>query len=353
VIVRRAHIHDYALPYRRPLIMLGKEHDERRGSILFLENENGVRGFGDMPPFPGLSMETLAQARQQARAFFPRLHKKNIAKIKDINDALPGELLPSVRFAIESALLDLWATASGRTMAELFHPRPLVRIRINALLTDPAQTAEAIEGTIAAGYRAVKIKVGRGDIDAEAKMVNTVRRITPAVISIRLDANRAWSFDEALRFAAAIRDCEIEYIEEPLRNWRDLGRYHDATGLPTALDESLRDCLSSPPRGVAAFVIKPGVDGGVFDVIRLIKLARGKGIKPVLSSPFLSAVGLNMALNLAAAFISQHEVTGLGTFDFLQDDFLNSPIKVERGALDVAAFGRALDVLRIEESGNE
>ena len=352
MIIRKAYIHHYALPFRRPYVVGKLNLLKRRGCILALHDKSGHTGFGDIAPFEGLSAETLHQARIQLERIVPHLADLEIHQVMDIEKALPDGLYPSVLFGLQSALLDLWARSHKMRIAELFQAKPIGHVRINALIADRQTAHEQAQEILAKGYNAVKIKVGR-NLFAEIDMLCELEKIFADKIAVRLDANRAWDFETAVYFSKRIQSCKFEYFEEPLKNSRHLGHFYRVAGVHTALDESLKWFAADPPSGVAAFIIKPGVDGGVFDVIGLIKQARKKSIKPVISNPFLSAIGLNMALNIAAAFVLPDEAMGLGALDFLEADFLQSPISVEQGALDVAAFGSALDVKRIVEARHE
>lgn len=107
--------------------------------------------------------------------------------------------------------------------------------------------------------RVMKVKVG-GAVGPSTDAARTLRSLRglPAGFSLRLDANQAWSTDEALCFASALAEggcgaegrgdggtCAgvgaVEYIEEPLRNPRMLREFWERSGggLPYALDESL------------------------------------------------------------------------------------------------------------------
>ena len=97
---------------------------------------------------------------------------------------------------------------------------------------------------------------------ADATRSLELLRGSPKGSTLRLDANQAWTMDEALCFSAALAAesdvgvipdgsgvhmaarpelGSVEYIEEPLRNPRSLGKFWELSGrtLPYALDESL------------------------------------------------------------------------------------------------------------------
>lgn len=340
--INDARIIHFALPMRRPIVMMGREISERHGAILSIKDNVGNHGLGEISPFPGLSRESLQQALQQLKAFVPILSNTPGIDFESIK-TLTSDLFPSVRFGVESALIHLQANKNRTSIGGLLASDPLGTINVNALVTGEQNLVQEIEDIRQKKYKAVKIKVGRDKIEQEIKFVRSVRQKLGPEIAVRLDANRAWNLDNALLFAHSVKDCGIEYIEEPLKEASFLETFFDETGMPIALDESLTlVSAANPPRGTHAFIIKPGVHGGVFDVMELIKAAACQNIEPVLSSPFLSAVGVMTALNIAAAFTRSSSVMGLGLEDFFLHDMLTKTIGVSAGAITIREFNDAV-----------
>ena len=101
-----------------------------------------------------------------------------------------------------------------------------------------------------------------------------------------------------------------------------LHEFYQTTHMPVALDETLSvlRCAVSTPGccaptlaangGVAAYVIKPMIIGGVLASLDWITEARSLGKKAVISSAFESPIGLKVLKALAAL---TGQVPGLGT----------------------------------------
>ncbi|CAN0479798.1 unnamed protein product, partial [Ectocarpus sp. 8 AP-2014] len=178
-----------------------------------------------------------------------------------------------------------------------------------------------------AGPRVLKVKVGgiAGPSEDAARTVQLLRESGSSGSSssssisstLRLDANQAWTMDEALQFSAALGDAAATgaapaYIEEPLREARSLGKFWERSGgiVPYALDESLamgREKFTDKLEGCAAFVVKVSVVGGLSRSARLCGLARRLGAEAVLSSAFETGVGLAHASILASCFTTPGE----------------------------------------------
>ena len=320
---------------------------ERRGLLVGLRAGSGEVGWGECAPLPGFSRESLTEAHESIITLIesigeysldPRLFADPAGPVHRALDA--AEPAPSVRFALDLALWDLGSQALSKTLAEAMVDEPAVALPINGLLTGTRKEILK-EGSrmAAAGYRALKLKVGRGDLLDEAALVRELRDAIGPGIEIRLDANRAWSEDEARRFADAVRPADIAYVEEPLREsdlaalpllWMD-------TGLPIALDETVQI-----PQGealirgwVAAVILKPSLVGGVGRILDLAARAHEAGARPILSSAYESGVGLRGVIALAAA--AGAEPAGLDTARRMADHTLATPLPLDRPFIDVGA----------------
>lgn len=356
MLLRRFDIIPYRLRLVKPLVMKGQTLQEREGLIIRLEDEDGFFGLGEIAPFPGLHHESMPAAAAQVAEMQARLNgcriPDNLLPLAHGFDGWLGEenLFPSVRFGLEMALLNLLADRAAQPLAALLNPQYRTTVSLNALFAGGREDLERdIPALAAEGYRAIKIKVGRHDLQTEVALVRRVRELAPAM-DIRLDANRAWSLPEALQFSRMLGDCRIEYLEEPLRDPSGLGAFYRETSLPLALDETLDGMLPNvflPPSGTAALILKPGVIGGFERSFRWAALARRCRLKVVISSAFESGVGLAALANLAAVLNPDDVPCGLDTYKWLAEDVTSRPFRAVNGQVDVAAADRTARQLTV------
>ena len=73
-------------------------------------------------------------------------------------------------------------------------------------------------------------------VHEDLKRLELAKKIFGNQIVLRVDANRGWEFNQASEFAMGVRDFNIEYCEEPLRNFKQLEKLYEHTGLSVALD---------------------------------------------------------------------------------------------------------------------
>ena len=117
---------------------------------------------------------------------------------------------------------------------------PPAAVPVSALLAgeSPAALLASARAALARGFSVLKIKVGRPDGAAwELAALRALRLQLGPAVTLRLDANRAWSLAEATARLDPLVELAPELIEEPLSQVRELP--HLRTSLPVALDEQL------------------------------------------------------------------------------------------------------------------
>ncbi|MDZ7371293.1 MAG: o-succinylbenzoate synthase [candidate division KSB1 bacterium] len=334
-------LYEYALPLKRPF-RTGELCLKVRRGFLVRAIEGRSSGWGEASPLPGFSPDTPADIIDQFHKFFSEGITSNdndwrlLLQAREITSVSSSAL----RFGVESALIDLRAAQQGLTPITLLGGK-CEKIIVNGLaFGDSADELVRQAARLAEeGYRVIKIKVGRL---ALADEIATIKEIAAFNLQLRLDANRLLPLDQAVDFARAVADLPIEYIEEPVNDPHDLPEFCRRSPIAPALDESLlmAEYENLP---AAAWILKPGIHGGIGDLIVRIERAQERGVLPVISSPLLSAVGLSMAAALAAAFCPD-EPMGLDTASLFSRDFIRSPISTKGGVLELSQLENNLSI---------
>ncbi|KAG5188775.1 enolase C-terminal domain-like protein [Tribonema minus] len=334
------------------------------------------RGVSEVTPLPGFHKETLQQGQEQLQTLARALAGRQVPPLATALDGSIGRwlaaalgtgaaaaLLPSVRCGVEMALLHALAAAADVPMAALIAAAALPArrccgaVRMNSLLTrSPAQPVTTSR-PLQHWSHVVKVKVGGAcGPRADADRVNAIA--ARGDTRLRLDANQAWTLHEALAFTRELSPRArnaVEYIEEPLRDPRQLPRFSDATdGFPFALDESVTDGVGSvadlTDLRPTALVLKPTVMGGVEETVSWAQAAAHCGAAVVITSAFETGVCLSHLAILASALSSEGTCHGLSTFDRLSKegegrvwlpDF--SEAVYDGDMIDVAVCQRLLD----------
>jgi O-succinylbenzoate synthase len=334
-------LYRYDLALSEPVKLKAATLHRREGALIRLTADDGSAGWGEAAPLPGFSPESLEGTIEQLRAAAPELVGREMPPNLSVTDSSPlldqVHLTPSARFGLEVAILNLCATSRRKTLPDLLAGCPAKTVYTNGLLSGSTEKvlteASLMEET---GYRAVKLKVGRRKVHEDTELVRRVREILGGDVSLRLDANRAWGFDEALEFARGISGVRVEYVEEPLAAPGRLAELAREWGLPVALDETL---VGMKPEELGrhayarAAVLKPTLLGGVSRALDLAERAAGLGMAAVLSSSYESGVGIGALVGLAAA-VGEVPV-GLDTYRALAGDVINPPLPLPAPAVDV------------------
>jgi o-succinylbenzoate synthase len=347
----------FSLPLRGPLVLRSTTLQRREGLLLRLSGDDGAEGWGESAPLPGFSEESLHQAIAQMRHLAGSLIGREVTDDwTDWGGAFARELehiapAPSVRFGLELAVWNLYATSSGESWPELFAGQ--LRTPVNGLLSGSwDEVLEEAQRMKDAGYEAVKLKVGTGSVAEDAMLVRKLVGEVGNTISLRLDANRAWGYERAAEFLRGAPP--FEYLEEPLADPARLPQLVREFGAPVALDESLVGMepeVLEQHRYARAVVLKPTLLGGISNTLRMAGRALRLGMTPVVSSAYESGVG-TAALVALAAGIGDHPVpAGLDTYRALANDVLDTPLGLPAPSVDVgetAVASRSVDVGRLE-----
>lgn len=223
-------------------------------------------------------------------------------------------------------------------------PAP-VRDRVPVNATVPAVPADAVAAVLARfpGCTTAKVKVadpGQGLADDVAR-VAAVRDVLGPRGRVRVDANGAWTVDEARAALAALAGSGLEYAEQPCATLPELVALRAALAraglhVPVAADESVRKA-SDPQRLALAgaadvVVLKVAPLGGVRPALAV---AEACGLPVVVSSAIDTSVGLAGGVALAAALPGLPHACGLGTAALLAADVTGTPLLPVDGALPV------------------
>ena len=97
-----------------------------------------------------------------------------------------------------------------------------------------------LEQRLEEGYKTLKVKVGFG-LEGDIEKVKKIQKIVGERALLRLDANQAYSFEEAYRFTHEINPFNIELLEQPFEAgiWEPMQRLAKDSPLPLMLDESI------------------------------------------------------------------------------------------------------------------
>ena len=249
-----------------------------------------------------------------------------------------GEFSPFLEY--DAATAAPWLDCA-REAADVGWPDP-VRDTVPVNVTVPACSPERAREIVlaSAGCRTAKVKVaepGQDPGEDEARL-EAVRDAIGADGLVRIDANGAWSVDEAISRIGVLERAAggLEYVEQPVASVEDLAVVRRRVDVPIAADESIRRA-ADPYRvrdleaaDIAVLKVQPL--GGVRACLRI---AEDIGLPVVVSSAVESSIGIAAGVALAAALPELPHACGLATVQLLTGDVVADPLLPVDGALPV------------------
>lgn len=308
---------------------------ERRG-VLVRAVVDGAEGWGECAPPIHLDTDAEAMAAEVR------------ALAAGLDDAAPGFLdaldarapHPRFRCGIAAAWLSARAAAEGLSLSILLArnaglPPPAGAVPVNGLVTEKTaeDAAARARALVAEGYRTIKVKCW-DDRAADLLRVAAVRAAAPDA-ALRLDANEAWDPAWVREHVAALAMHRIEYVEQPIPSARpleEIAAFRAVSAIPVALDESTTDEASLSAiialRAADHVILKTQRAGGPDRAARMIRVARDAGMGVTVTLSLESAVGIAVAVHVAALLPRPIPDCGLSMARFLARDVAEPPAVV-------------------------
>ena len=300
--------HERVLHFKKPAATSRGALAERR---TFIIEANGC-GLGECCTMPGLLPEPTAD---ELNFWCTRVEQ---------NQGLAGIAAPSpIQFGLECALLA--ALQSGKPRWDTPFTRGETGIPIHHLIwmdNIDAMLATMQDG-IAHGFTCLKMKVGALPFEQELQLLREAHAAFP-LAEIRVDANGAFTPQEALQKLDAMASAGVALIEQPIRpaQWQELAQLCRHSPLPIALDEEL---IGNAPLPLLddvqpqAIVIKPSLHGGLLAAQNWAQLAEQRGIRWWVNSALESHIG-HTALAEWCSYAAPGTLQALGTGRLFIDD---------------------------------
>ena len=216
-------------------------------------------------------------------------------------------------------------------------------IPINGLIWmgSPQYMEEQVAEKLEAGYRCLKFKIGALDFETEWRVLHRLRQRYPADrLEIRVDANGAFTPEEAPLKLDRLAELEVHSIEQPIRagQWRAMETLCRDSPVPVALDEELIPLETRAQKLEVLdtvkpdyLILKPSLLGGYAACEDWIGWARDRGIGWWVTSALESNIGLNAIAQWTAGLPTELP-QGLGTGSLFSNNF-SAPLETGPGIL--------------------
>ena len=312
----------YSLDFKESFSLLKK----REGIILKIEDEKGAVGYGEVAPMDGFSKETLKEANEALGAF--------------LQTDTPDELSPppSVEFGVESAYLSLMANKNKCDISQVIFPYSKNRLPVHHQLIGSIEDCEAqVKEKQNTGTSTFKLKIGRQSLNDDLYKIKRIVSAFKSDTVLRLDANRAWDLETAIKACKELKTLPIEFIEEPTNHPKYLMDLKEETEIPLAIDETFQENFNVPLLGlpsVDVIIIKPSFIGGTTRCLELAQDILATDKKVVFTSAFETGLGCLITAHLAAA-VSPETAHGVATYPYFESDLLVQHPTLEGGYMQL------------------
>ena len=302
------------IPMRQSVRHALAERNVARNILVAAHDEKGGIGWGECCPRPYVTGETIDSVKQDlTTTILPPLLGSELASLDEAVDLLVPQLDSMARnqqaafCAAELAVLDLagnrFATSAGMVLGPVQTPQ----VRYSGVIaTDDIESVKQNAAFMAKfGVGDVKVKVG-ASLESNLEILTTARAILGDQVTLRIDANCAWSATETIRQLTAMQAFSLTGVEQPVPG-EDIEGMQTVTAaklVPVVADESL--CSLEDARTLIreqacdVFNVRISKCGGLINAGRIDQLARAAGLDCQLGAQvgeagILSAAGRHYA----------------------------------------------------------
>lgn len=360
--LKKIHLYLLQIQLCMPIKHYLAERTHSENLVVKVVTDSGVVGFGEgiaRQYVTGEVMESSLRFLQDH--LIPELNGFHPSGPPDLIEAL-AELLsednraqaPAACCALELAILDAAGKTWSQSVAQMLGggDQPLIYSAVIPMMSYPSfhrllHLIRDMEMSF------VKIKVGN---ERDTEVLSLAREILGHEVDLRVDANGAWSSEEAGKRIAAMMAYGISAVEQPVPKEDILGlkRVSEQVEIPVIVDESL--CLERDAKKLVSldacqvFNLRLSKCGGILAANRLYEIGRKKAIAAQLGcqvgeTGILSAAGRQLAATRKLLYLE-----GSYSSYLLKDDIVNEPVEFGPGGVAQPLAGHGLGVSVNEET---
>jgi L-alanine-DL-glutamate epimerase-like enolase superfamily enzyme len=213
------------------------------------------------------------------------------------------------RAAVENALVDGIARARNVTAAEFLGGAWRDGVECNQCVfwgTDENMRVNA-ERYIAQGFRSIKLRIGIGSLERDYARLAWLRESFGTSLHLAVDANGAWTLEQAKAAIARLRPIGFDYIEQPTTpgDWGALEALARETDVSIMLDEGLQSwadverlCANAGRVSAHLKIVKAG---GAVEMVKIGRMLSKHGVPYVVGQMNEGALATAIAIHCAMA----------------------------------------------------
>ena len=289
-------LHTFDLPLKHRFTISRGSVDVQSTFIVELE-QDGRHGFGEATSndYYGQTIEHLQSVLESLRQDLAALELSEARDPEAVWDHLHQDARlasePFAHCALDQALWDLWGKLNDQPVWKLWGLDPQTAPSSNFTIGIDEPDVMVAKLQEEPGWPCYKIKLGT---DHDVELVRRLREATDAVF--RVDANCGWQPDQVVELARALKELNVEFIEQPLPadQWDAMSHIYQECPLPLAADESCQqpDDVARCQNHFHIVNIKLVKCGGLTPARRMIEQARKLGLQSMVGCMTESTIGI-------------------------------------------------------------
>lgn len=308
VLITNIEIYRFSIPMV-PFTIATGTMDSAQNVFIRVHTNAGYYGVGECSAFPMIVGETQDTCLIMAREFAKLWKGRNALNIPERLQQLHGLTAgnTTIKSAFDMALYDIAAKNAALPLYKfLGGNKRFVETDITIGISSPEEMVEKAIQFKRSGANILKIKLGKGAVE-DVERIKRIREAVGRELKMRIDANQGWSFEDAVYALHGMRDCAIEFCEQPMRTWHDdkLPELMKLSPVKIMADESIynhHDARKQINSGSCNYInIKMAKSGGILEAMQIHEVAAKNGIACMMGGMLESRIALSAKLHFVYA----------------------------------------------------
>ncbi|HTQ28958.1 MAG TPA: dipeptide epimerase, partial [Puia sp.] len=242
--IRETAIYKFSIPMHPFTIATGTMHTAQN-IFIRIHTDAGIYGVGECSAFPMIVGETQASCFEMAKDFAALWKNKDALDVEARMQELHAftAFNSTIKSAFDMALFDLAAKRQRQPLYQYLggEQKPM-ETDLTIGIDSPENMAATAVDFKNKGVRIIKIKLGK-NAELDVERVKQIRAAVGEGITLRIDANQGWTYEESLRALKQMGAFHIQFCEQPMRHWNDelLPALKKKSPIPIMADESVFD----------------------------------------------------------------------------------------------------------------
>lgn len=356
-------VYNVAVKLKKPLKIAKMLRERSSNSIVKIETDDGIQGFGEATFAPFFAGETQDSVKGVVEKFLaPALRGKDPTNILELVDEMSRTIAdnPFAKAAVEMALWDIKGKGLGVPVYSLLggHRRKSIPVAHSISSGPVTEMVEQALEHVRQGFKTLKIYCGRETPESDLERIRQIRRAIGDRIDLYVELNQRWTLKTALKFLPELEEQVILFLEQPLsgRLHNEMRILRERSSIPIAVDESVytpEDVVTVKEKGIAdivnIYVLKAG---GILNARQALAVADAVGLASFVGSLNELGISSTAGAHVSATLPNLTYPCYLVGPTLYEEDILMEPLHIREGMFhlsDRPGLGIEVDEKKLEK----